>query len=183
MRHRDYLGGVIQGVAAALLGSDPVVVSDKVIRYDSRVGHMIPERTVRGSGCGSDRYLDRAGQDAAQRGGELAPGIVGGGLRSPGDEAIRSHENRSVAGDLAPAQPAAARVVQVAVEVPDPHRVEREPALLGELLCGLAPAWPSSPAMSRKRPGATRSLIARRLPFSSSIQACGSGAPGRVDGS
>ena len=37
--------------------------------------------------------------------------------------------------------------------------------------------------MRRKRPGPTRSLIARRLPSSSSIQACGSGAPGRVVGS
>ena len=44
-------------------------------------------------------------------------------------------------------------------------------------------AAPSSPAISRKRPGVTRSLIGRRLPSSSSIQACGSGAPGRVDGS
>src|SRR5215468_2264856 len=43
-------------------------------------------------------------------------------------------------------------------------------------------AWPSSPAISRNRPGATRSLTGRRLPSSSSIQAWGSGAPGRVDG-
>jgi hypothetical protein len=80
------------------------------------------------------------------------------------------------------ALPGAARVVVVAVEVADPHRVERDVRFFGELPGRFAPGWPSSPAISRNRPGATRSLTGRRRPSSSSIQACGSGAPGRVDG-
>jgi hypothetical protein len=84
------------------------------------------------------------------------------------------HQDRAVAGDLPVAQLGAARVVAVAVEVADPHRVERDIRLGGELPGSFTPAWPSSPAI-RNRPGATRSLTGRRRPSSRSIQAYGSG--------
>jgi hypothetical protein len=80
------------------------------------------------------------------------------------------------------AQPGAARVVQVAVEMADAQSVERDAGLRGELPGGLAPGLAVLPAIGRNRPGATRSMTGRRLPSSSSIQACGSGAAGRVEG-
>ena len=52
---------------------------------------------------------------------------------APGDEPVRADQDRAAAGDLPVAQPGAARVVVVAVEVADPHRVEREVRLRGEL--------------------------------------------------
>jgi hypothetical protein len=64
------------------------------------------------------------------------------------------------------AQPGAARVVAVAVEVADPHRVERDVRLAGD----------------QQEPPRRDEVLTERRPSSSSIQACGSGAPGRVDG-
>jgi hypothetical protein len=72
--------------------------------------------------------------------------------------------------------------VAVAVEVADPHRVERDIRLRGELPGSFAPGLAVLAGDQQERPGATRSLTGRRRPSSSSIQACGSGAPGRVDG-
>lgn len=101
---------------------------------------------------------------------------------SPGDEAVRPHEDRAVGCDLAVTDPGAARVGEVAVEVADPQCVEREVLLGGELSGSLTPGFSVFPAMSRKRPGGTTSLIAQRLPCWSSSQAWGRGAPGRVEG-
>jgi hypothetical protein len=49
----------------------------------------------------------------------------------PGDEPVRAYQDRAVGRDLTLAQPGAARVVQVAVEVADPHRVQRDARLPG----------------------------------------------------
>jgi hypothetical protein len=57
----------------------------------------------------------------------------------PGDEAVGAHEDRAVALDLAVAKPGAARVVEIAVELTDPERTEREARLPGELAGRLAP--------------------------------------------
>ena len=102
---------------------------------------------------------------------------------TPGHEAIRAHQDRALGADLSAAQPRAARVKQVAVDVPDPDRVDRNSRAWARSRAASHHAWPSSPAISRNRPGATRSLIGRRWPFSSSIHACGRGEPGRVVGS
>jgi hypothetical protein len=107
----------------------------------------------RGDGC-----PDRPGQDLLQRAGEGRAGVVGRGALSPRDEAVRAHEDRAVALDLPNAQPAAARVEEVAVEVADPQRVERQADLRGERARRLAPLLAVLPAISRKRPSPTRSL-------------------------
>jgi AcrR family transcriptional regulator len=57
----------------------------------------------------------------------------------PGDEPVRADEDRAAGGDPAVAQPGAARVVEVAVEMADPHRVDRDVRLGGELPGCLAP--------------------------------------------
>ena len=79
------------------------------------------------------------GQDLAERIGERRARVAGPGLVPPGDEPVGTHQDRAVAGDLAMAQPGAARVIQVAVEVADPHRVERQARVGGELLSCFAP--------------------------------------------
>ena len=109
------------------------------------------EVTVSGSAtsgqwaCEGEAYAQPAsadwpGEDMAEHGPERTAGIGYGGRASPRDEPVRAHEDRAVAGELAVAQPAAARVIEVAVEVADPQRVEREVLFRGELPGGLAPA-------------------------------------------
>jgi hypothetical protein len=71
---------------------------------------------VSGGRCGW--RADRPGEDLAERGSQRGPGVAGAGRVAPGDEPVRADQDRAVAGDLAVAQPGAARVVQVAVEVP-----------------------------------------------------------------
>jgi hypothetical protein len=78
-------------------------------------------------------------KDLAERGGEDGPGVAGAGRVPPGDEPVRAHQDRTVAGDLPVAQPSAARIVVVAVEMADPHRVERDVRLRGELPGSFAP--------------------------------------------
>ena len=81
-----------------------------------------------------------------------------------------------VTGDLAVAQPGAARVEQVAVEMADPDRVQRQAGLRGQVARGLAP-WPAVLSGDQQEaPGAHEVLDGRRPPSSSSIQACGSGS-------
>src|SRR5208282_4716697 len=91
------------------------------------------------SGSRSGRRADRPGEDLAERGGERGPGVAATGRGPPGDEPVRADEDRAVAGDLAVALPAGARVVVVAVEVADPQCVERETGLRGELPGCFAP--------------------------------------------
>src|SRR5271166_3203053 len=91
------------------------------------------------SGSRSGRHADRPGEDLAERGGEDGPGLAAAGRVPPGDEPVWADEDRAVAGDLPVALPGAARVVVVAVEVADPHRVERDVRLRGELPGRLAP--------------------------------------------
>ena len=81
----------------------------------------------------------RPGEDLAERGSQDGPGSPVPARVPPGDEPVRADQDRAVAGDLPVAQPGAARVVVVAVEVADPHRVEREAGLRGELPGRLAP--------------------------------------------
>jgi hypothetical protein len=78
--------------------------------------------------------------------------------------------------------PRAPRVEQVAVEVPDADGIDWDVGVGGKPARGRAPCV-APPATSRNRPGATSFRRASRLPSSSSIQAWGSGEPGRVDGS
>jgi hypothetical protein len=54
------------------------------------------------------------------------------------------------------AQPAAARVVQVAVEVADPQRVERDVRLRGEPPGGVAPGLAVLAGDQQEAPGARR---------------------------
>ena len=121
-------------------------------------------------------------QDLAERIGELAARVGRGGELPPGDEAVRAHQDGSVGGDLPVPQPGAARVEEIAVEVADPDSVERDAGLVRKLACRLAPCATVLAGNEQEAPGATRSLIGRRRPSSSSTQACGSGAPGRVPG-
>jgi hypothetical protein len=122
-----------------------------------------------------------AGEDLAERGSERSLGLVGAGWVPPGDEPVWADEDRAVAGDLAMAQPGAARVEEVAVEVTDPQRVERDVRLRGELFGCLAPGEAVFADDQQETPWGDEVLDRRRLPSSSSIQACGRGAPGRVD--
>ena len=91
------------------------------------------------SGSRSGRRAGRPGEDLAEPGSEHGPGVAGGDRAPPGDEPVRAHQDRAAAGDLPVAQPGAARVVIVAVEVADPQRVEREAGLRGELPGCVAP--------------------------------------------
>ncbi len=84
-------------------------------------------------------HAGRPGQDLAERIGERRARVAGPGLVPPGDEPVGTHQDRAVAGDLAMAQPGAARVIQVAVEVADPHRVERQARFGGKLQGCFAP--------------------------------------------
>jgi len=79
------------------------------------------------------------GEDGAQRAGQRAGRVVGGAGAAPGDVAVGPHEDRALGTEPAHAQPGAARVVPVAVEVADPHRVERDVRLGGELPGRFAP--------------------------------------------
>ena len=128
------------------------------------------------------RGFDRASEDAAERVGERRQRVVGGRDLPPGDVAVRAHEDRAVALDPAMARPEQARVEEVALAVADAHRVERQAGLGRQLARGVAPVRAVLARDQQEATGVTRSLIGRRLPLSS-IQACGSGAPGRVDGS
>src|SRR5689334_14633612 len=111
--------------------------TDRVLRSSAGARPAWPERAVSDGRC--DRRADRPGQDLAERGGQGGPGVAGPGRVAPGDEPVRADQDRTAAGDLPVAQTGAARVVQVAVEVADPHRVEREVRLRGELPGRLAP--------------------------------------------
>jgi len=100
----------------------------------------------------------------------------------PGDEPVRAHEDRAVAGDLPVALPGAARVVVVAVEVADPQRVERDAGLRGEvpgrLAPGLAVLAGDQQEPSRREEVLDRAAVAV-LVIDPGVR---QGAPGRVDG-
>src|SRR5271166_2427918 len=85
------------------------------------------------SGGRSGQRADWPGEDLAERGSQDGPRSAAVGRVPPGDEPVRADHDGAVAGDLAVALPGAARVVVVAVEVADPHRVEREAGFGGEL--------------------------------------------------
>jgi hypothetical protein len=67
--------------------------------------------------------------------------------------------------------------------VPDADGIDRDFGVGGEPACCPAPGIAVLAGDEQDRPGATSSRNARWLPSSLSIQALGSGAPGRVDGS
>ena len=163
------------GVAAAA-GMAPLLVG-------ALITHRRAEDAGRrhASGGRSGQRADWPGEDLAERGSQDGPGVAAGRV-PPGDEPVRADRDGAVAGDLPVALPGAARVVVVAVEVADPYRVEREVGFRGELPGRLAPGRAVLAGDQQEPPGATRSLTGRRLPSSSSTQACGRGVPGRVDG-
>src|SRR5580692_11636973 len=86
-----------------------------------------------------DGGADRTGEDLNERFRKLRARVICGGGRSPANEAVRTHEDRAVARDPAVAQPSAARVEQVPVDVPDPDSIERQAGLCGQLTRRLAP--------------------------------------------
>jgi hypothetical protein len=85
----------------------------------------MPDRRRR-SDSWHDGRVNRPGEDPAERRSKRSPGLAAAGRAPPGDEPVRADDDRAVAGNLAMPQPSAARVIQVPVEVPDPHRVERD---------------------------------------------------------
>ncbi len=134
------------------------------------------------SGSRSGRHADRPGEDLAERGGEDGPGLAASGRGSPGDEPVRADEDRAVAGDLAVAQPDAARVVVVAVEVADPHRVERDVRLGGEVPGGVAPGLAVLAGDEQEPPRGDEVLDRAAAAVLVVDPGVRQGAPGRVDG-
>ncbi len=103
---------------------------------------------------------NRPGQDLAERGSQSGPGLAAVGRMAPGDEPVRADQDRAAAVDLAVAQPGAARVVQVAVEVADAQRVERDAGLRGELPGRLAPGL-AVPAGDQQEPARRHEVLDR----------------------
>src|SRR5690242_13109581 len=97
--------------------------------------------------------------------------------------AVRADQDRAAAGDLPGAQPGAARVVQVAVEVADPHRVEREVRLRGELPGRLAP-WLALLAGDQQEPARRHEVLDRAavavLIVDPGVRQRGTGTGGRL---
>lgn len=120
-----------------------------------------------------------APKDLAERGGEDGPGVAGGGQVPPGDEPVRAHQDRAIAGRSAGWRSQAQRGSwQPPSRWPIRTASSGMSASAASCLAASHQAWPSSPAISRNRPGATRSLTGRRRPSSSSIQRAAAGHPG-----
>ena len=83
--------------------------------------------------------MDRTGEDLGERFAELLDGRLRGAGAAPADEAVGANQDRSVASDPPVAQPHAARVVEFALDVADPNRVQRNTRFGGEFVRSVAP--------------------------------------------
>ena len=77
---------------------------------------------------------------------------------TPADHPVGSDQHGPLRRDAAELRPGQARVEQVAIDVTDAQRIDRQIVFSGEGRGRGAPSCPSSPAISRKRPGWTRVL-------------------------
>ncbi len=91
--------------------------------------------------------------DRGERRGARAGGVSGRRGAAPGHEAVGAHQHGAVGPDAAVAQPRAARVEQIAVEVPDADGVDRQPVLAGQRVGGRAPRLPLLAGDEQEPPG------------------------------
>src|SRR6266404_4618002 len=71
-------------------------------------------------------------------------------MRSPGDEAVRSHEQAAMILDLAYARPFAANVVVILAHA-DAESLDRDAQLARDLRCSAQPILPADPGDDRER--------------------------------
>jgi hypothetical protein len=100
----------------------------------------------------------------------------------PGDEPAGADEDGAVAGDLAMAQPGAARVVEVTVQVADPHRADGKMRRCRELPGRFAPRLAVLAGDQREAPRGDEVLDRAAVAVLVVDPGVRQGAPGRVDG-